>query len=60
MNLNLQHRKATLNDLKTIIDLLLEDELGKTRESQAVKLDQRYIDAFHKIDIDPQPVSHGV
>lgn len=52
MNLNLQHRKATLNDLKTIIDLLLEDDLGKTRESQATELDQRYIDAFHKIDID--------
>jgi len=52
MNLNLQHRKATLNDLKTIIDLLVEDDLGKTRESQADKLDQCYIDAFHKIDID--------
>ena len=52
MNQNLAVRKANINDLKTIVDLLLEDELGKTRENKSKVLDQRYIDAFHKIDID--------
>jgi len=49
---NLTYRKATINDLNTIIDLLLEDELGRTRESKKPKLDQHYIDAFHMIDVD--------
>lgn len=48
----LTHRKATINDLRAIVGLLLEDELGQTRESKGPELDQRYIDAFHKIDID--------
>lgn len=52
MNKNLSHRKATINDLSIIVNLLLEDELGKTRESTSPKLDPRYINAFHKIDID--------
>ncbi len=33
MNKNLSHRRATINDVGTIVNLLLEDELGKTRES---------------------------
>lgn len=53
MNQKFEHRKATINDLRTIVNLLLEDDLGKTRESIASEIDQRYIDAFHKIDIDP-------
>ncbi len=52
MNKNLTHRKATINDLGVIVNLLLEDELGKTRESTNSTLDQRYIDAFHRIDAD--------
>lgn len=48
----LTHRKAKLEDLPRIIELLLEDELGKTRESKAA-LDDRYTKAFHKIDADP-------
>jgi N-acetylglutamate synthase-like GNAT family acetyltransferase len=52
MNKQFNHRKATINDLHTIIALLLEDELGHARESLSVKPDQRYIDAFHKIDAD--------
>jgi hypothetical protein len=53
MNQNIRHRKANINDLPLIVTLLLEDELGKTRENKQSALDQRYIDAFHKIDIDP-------
>lgn len=48
---NLTHRKAKLNDIKAIVELLLEDELGQNREH----LDQLepYIKAFHEIDKDP-------
>ena len=50
---NLVYRKATLHDLSTIIELILEDdELAQNRESKNVH-DQRYIDAFQQIDIDP-------
>jgi GNAT superfamily N-acetyltransferase len=53
MNKNLTHRKATLNDLATIIELILEDdELAQSRESQNV-YDPHYADAFHHINADP-------
>ena len=35
-----------------IIELLLEDELGGTRESKLAELDKNYIKAFQKIDSD--------
>ena len=50
---NLTHRKARVADLPHIIALLLEDELGSTRESRSGELDKNYIKAFHKIDSDP-------
>lgn len=50
---NLTHRKARIADLPDIIELLLEDELGSTRESKSSELDENYIKAFHKIDSDP-------
>jgi ribosomal protein S18 acetylase RimI-like enzyme len=53
MTQNLNFRKATFNDLEPIIALLLEDELGQTRELHKANLDQRYIDAFEKINNDP-------
>ncbi len=52
MILNLTHRKAKIDDLRSIITLLLEDDLGKIRESTSLEVDQRYIDAFKKIDAD--------
>lgn len=52
MNKQFNHRKATINDLHTIVSLLLEDELGHARENLSEKPDQPYIDAFHKIDAD--------
>jgi len=52
---NLSHRQATFHDLSRIVELLAEDELGKTREflSDTQKLDQRYGDAFERINNDP-------
>ena len=49
----LRHRKATINDLPTIINMLLDDELGQKREATDGQLDDRYIHAFHCIDTDP-------
>ncbi|MCC8399685.1 MAG: GNAT family N-acetyltransferase [Rickettsia endosymbiont of Culicoides impunctatus] len=51
--MNLTHRKAKIEDLPRIIELLLEDDLGQTRESKSTELDKCYIKAFHKIDSDP-------
>ncbi len=50
---NLIQRKATIEDLPSIIDLYLEDDLGKARELRSKEIDQRYIDAFYRIDNDP-------
>ncbi len=52
--MSLTHRKAKLDDLPRLIELLLEDELGQTRESKSSELDENYIKAFHKIDSDPK------
>lgn len=51
--MELTHRRATPKDLPRIIALLLEDELGQTRESKSLMLDDRYNKAFQKIDQDP-------
>lgn len=52
MTLAISYRKATINDLPKIVKLLLNDELGQIRENNQSELDQRYIDAFHRIDAD--------
>lgn len=51
--MNITHRKAVINDLETIVQLLSQDYLGKTREQQAATIDDRYVAAFAKIDADP-------
>jgi GNAT superfamily N-acetyltransferase len=48
---HLTHHKATISDVEAIINLLVEDDLGKTREQAAS--DPRYLEAFYKIDADP-------
>jgi N-acetylglutamate synthase-like GNAT family acetyltransferase len=53
MNQNLSQRKATIKDVEIIVALLVEDELGASRENLAEELDEAYIDAFNKIYIDP-------
>ena len=51
--MNLTHRKARIADLSRIVELLLEDELGASRESKSAESDKNYTKAFHKIDSDP-------
>jgi ribosomal protein S18 acetylase RimI-like enzyme len=53
MDLKLEARRATIDDLGAIVNLLIEDELGFEREKLSDKLDQNYIDAFALIDSDP-------
>ncbi len=53
MDLKLLCRRATIDDLGAIVNLLIEDELGAKREKTSDRLDQRYIDAFALIDSDP-------
>ncbi len=53
MDLKLGVRRATVDDLGAIVNLLIEDELGHLREKTSDKLDQNYIDAFALINSDP-------
>ena len=46
-------RKAVENDLTKIIELLSDDDLGKTRENFQIPLPKEYLDAFKVIDSNP-------
>jgi GNAT superfamily N-acetyltransferase len=46
-------RKATKDDVKYIVAMLADDELGKTREDYQLPLPFAYISAFQNIDRDP-------
>ncbi len=46
-------RKASRNDLDTIVALLADDDLGSKRELYQDPLPESYIDAFNKINLDP-------
>ncbi|KKB96041.1 Acetyltransferase (GNAT) family protein [Candidatus Arcanobacter lacustris] len=50
---NFIQRKASINDLKSIVALLVEDELGSTRDRLSEELDPKYLNAFKLIDKDP-------
>ena len=53
--INLIYRKAMLPDLQRIVELLVEDDaLGAAREHVSAHIDPRYVEAFDKIDADPQ------
>ena len=53
MTLMLVHRRATHEDVRAIVTLLMEDTLSQQREHLGATLDQRYSDAFDRIDADP-------
>ncbi|MEX0312916.1 MAG: N-acetyltransferase family protein [Allomuricauda sp.] len=48
----MKFRKATKNDVATIVEMISDDELGKTRENYQVPLPSEYLDAFEKINAD--------
>lgn len=45
-------RKATEKDLPQIVEMIADDELGKTRENYQLPLPKEYINAFERIDSD--------
>ena len=45
-------RKATVNDIPAIVEMLADDELGKTREDFQTPLPKEYIMAFENINAD--------
>lgn len=51
--MELKFQRAEKNDLKSIISLFVEDELGKTRESSSENDFKRYLNAFKLIEQDP-------
>lgn len=53
MNLSLQFRLATKEDLLDIVQMLSDDRLGATREKMEDYLHDNYMKAFEKIVADP-------
>lgn len=51
--MNLDFRKAREIDIQALVNLLADDELGASREDASMPLNQRYLDAFHSIEQDP-------
>jgi GNAT superfamily N-acetyltransferase len=51
--MKLTFRKASNNDLHSIVQMLADDALGATREDPSIPLHQGYLDAFNSIDADP-------
>jgi GNAT superfamily N-acetyltransferase len=51
--MNLHPRMAKLDDLKAIVSLLADDKLGRAREQASSEVAESYLDAFAKIDSDP-------
>ena len=49
----MKFRKATKNDVSSIIQMIADDELGKKRENFQNPIPQSYLDAFEKINVDP-------
>lgn len=48
----MKFRKATKSDLLKIVEMIADDELGKTRENFQIPLPQDYVIAFDKIIAD--------
>ncbi|GAA4899341.1 GNAT family N-acetyltransferase [Flaviramulus aquimarinus] len=45
-------RKATINDVSAIVQMMADDALGKTRENFQMPLPKAYIMAFENINVD--------
>jgi len=48
----MKFRKATKNDISTIVEMIADDELGKKRENFQNPLPSEYLKAFEKISAD--------
>ncbi|WP_187357711.1 hypothetical protein [Cyclobacterium plantarum] len=45
-------RKATKNDISIIVEMIADDEVGRTRENFQVPLPAEYLNAFEKKSTD--------
>ena len=48
----MKFRKATINDIVKIVEMIADDELGKTRENFRIPLPNEYNEAFENINTD--------
>ena len=48
----MKFRTATRNDIAKIVEMIADDDLGKTRENYQIPLPTEYLDAFENIDTD--------
>lgn len=48
----MKFRKATIQDVSAIVEMIADDELGKTREDFQIPLPKSYLDAFKYINED--------
>lgn len=48
----MKFRKATKDDIASIVEMIADDELGKTRENFRLPLPTEYLDAFENINRD--------
>jgi len=48
----MKFRKATTKDLSKIVEMIADDELGKTRENYQIPIPNEYLEAFQKINAD--------
>jgi GNAT superfamily N-acetyltransferase len=46
-------RKATKNDVPAIVEMIADDKLGNSREHFQIPIPTEYLDAFEKINTDP-------
>jgi GNAT superfamily N-acetyltransferase len=46
-------RRATIDDLGSVIELLADDPIGQTREDRGTTINPKYLSAFAAIDADP-------
>ena len=52
LNSKMHFRKATKDDVPQIVEMIADDELGKTRENYQIPLPAEYLVAFEHIDSD--------
>lgn len=48
----MKFRKANINDVAIIVEMIADDELGKKRENFQIPLPNEYLNAFEKINSD--------
>lgn len=46
-------REAIEDDIPFLVEMIAQDKLGREREDYKIPLPQKYLDAFNKINLDP-------